>query len=127
MSDNPNMTPPPAPPVPPAYTPAPAGPGYAPASQNSKVFAGLGYIFWPIALVAFLIEPYKDEPFTKFNAVQALALWVVAIVVGWIPIVGWLADIAVLVFVIMAAINAFQGKYYEVPVLGAQLKSWFSV
>lgn len=127
MSDSPNMTPPPAPPVPPASMQAPSAPSYAPASENSKLFAGLGYIFWPVALVALLIDPYKDEPFTKFNGIQALGIWVVAIVIGWIPFIGWAADIAVLVFVIIAAVNAFQGKYYEVPVLGSQLKAWFTV
>ena len=122
MSD---MTPPPAPPAQPV-PPAPVG-GYAPASDNSKILAGLGYVFWVIALVGLLLDPFKDEPFVKFHAVQAIALWVVAGVVGWIPIVGWAIAIVVFVFDVIAAINAFQGKYYEVPVLGGLLKGWFNV
>jgi uncharacterized membrane protein len=120
MSD---MTPPPAPP---AAPPTPAG-GYMPASENSKILAGIGYIVPIVALVALLIDPYKDEPFVKFNGIQALGLWVIAVVLGWIPFVGWLLWLVVAVFAIIAAINTFQGKYYEVPVLGGLLKGWFNV
>jgi uncharacterized membrane protein len=129
MSD---MTPPPPPPAaPPAAPPAPpfAPPtgDYMPASENSKILAGLGYIIWIVALVGLLLDPYKDEPFVRFHSVQALALWAIAVVLGWIPFVGWLLAIVLIVFAIMAAINAFQGKYYEVPVLGGLLKGWFNV
>lgn len=114
MSD---MTPPPAP---------PAG-GYTPGSENSKILAGIGYIIWVVALVALLIDPYKDESFVKVHAIQALGLWVIVVVVGWIPFVGWLISLVVLVFAIIGAINAFQGRYYEIPVLGGLLKGWFNV
>ncbi len=123
MSD---MTPPPAPPAAPPMAPAPAG-GYMPASENSKILAGIGYIVPIVALVALLIDPYKDEPFVKFNGIQALGLWVIAVVLGWIPFVGWLLWLVVAVFAIIAAINTFQGKYYEVPALGGLLKGWFNV
>lgn len=122
MSD---MTPPPAPPAPAA--PAAPAAGYAPASENSKILAGIGYIFWVVALVGLLLDPYKDEPFVKFNAVQAIGLWAAGIVIGWIPVIGWLFAIVVFVFAIIAAINTFQGKYYEVPVLGGLVKGWFNV
>ena len=125
MSD---MTPPPAPPAaPPMAPPAPPTGGYVPASENSKILAGIGYIVGIVALVALLIDPYKDEPFVRFHAIQALALWVIVVVLGWIPFVGWLLWLVVVVFAIIAAISAFQGKYYEVPVLGALLKGWFNV
>lgn len=121
MSD---MTPPPVPPAPPAQA-APAA-SYAPASENSKILAGIGYIFWVVALVGLLMDPYKDEPFVRFHAVQALALWVIA-AVAVIPFIGWIISIVAVVFAIIAAISAFQGKYYEVPVLGGLIKGWFNV
>lgn len=125
MSD---MTPPPAPPIPPA-PPAPAAPAlsYAPASENSKILAGVGYIFWVVALVGLLLDPYKDEPFVRFHAVQALALWGVAIAISWIPVIGWAVAVVIFVFDVISAISAFQGRYYEVPVLGGMVKGWFNV
>ena len=77
--------------------------------------------------MGLLLDPYKDEPFVRFHSIQALALWGLAIVLGWIPVLGWILAIVVAVFAIIAAINAFQGKYYEVPVLGGMLKGWFNI
>jgi uncharacterized membrane protein len=44
-----------------------------------------------------------------------------------IPIIGWIWWVLVVVFMIIAAINAFQGKHYEVPVIGGLVKGWFNV
>jgi uncharacterized membrane protein len=125
MSD---MTPPPAPPAAPPMAPAPAG-GYTPASENSKILAGLACIpsfGWIIGVVILLMDPYKDEPFAKFYAVQGIALAVCSVVFV-IPVLGWILGVGVWVVGIITAINAFQGKYWEVPVLGGLVKGWFNV
>jgi uncharacterized membrane protein len=106
------MPPPPASPTP----PVPAGvdrPG--PASDTSKLLAALGYLLGVVAIIALLIEPYKDEKFVKFHAIQALGLWVVGVVAGVVPVIGWIVSIAVFVVVIIGLIKAFQGQYWEVP------------
>lgn len=127
MSDIPT---PPAPPIPPA-PPVPPAPGdqargYAAASETGKILAGVGYIVWVVALVTLLVEPYKNEPLVRFHAAQALALWAIVTLLA-IPGVGWIIATVIAVFAIIAAVNAFQGKYYEVPVLGGLLKDWFGV
>jgi uncharacterized membrane protein len=103
MSDEFQATPP-APPAPPA--PAPAGDA---PSDTGKILAGLGYLTGIVALVAILMEPYKNEKFVRLHAIQALGLYIISIVLGVlnvIPILGqiiWLVgSIAVLVFAIMA-------------------------
>ncbi len=137
MSD---MTPPPVPPVPPMPPMPPMAPPMAPpmmdgrpgpASDTSKILAGIGYIVPIIALIAVLIDPYKDEKFVKFHAVQALGLALVLIVSGIVsavPVLGWIisfvAWIAWVVFAILGMINALQAKYYEVPVLYGFVKSY---
>jgi len=118
MSDEFQATPP-APPAPPA--PAPAGDA---PSDTGKILAGLGYLTGIVALVAILMEPYKNEKFVRLHAIQALGLYIISIVLGVlnvIPILGqiiWLVgSIAVLVFAIMGAIKAFQGQWYEMPIV----------
>jgi len=120
---------PPAPQAPPMAAPVGDRPG--PASDTSKLLAAFGYIVGIVAVIAILIEPYKDEKFVKFHAVQALALWVVGIVISFvsiIPIIGWIVafvgGIAVFIFAIMAAIKAFQGEYYEMPVVYGFVKQY---
>lgn len=124
MSDEFQSTPP-APPV----TPPPAaseGP-----SDTGKILAGIGYLTGIVALIAILIEPYKDEKFVRLHAFQALALYVVMIVasiLNVIPILGqiiWLvAWIAVAVFAIIGAIKAFQGQRYEMPIVYNFIKNY---
>ena len=137
MSDSPNMTPPPV--SPPAYTPpmpptAPPTMGGRPGPVNdtSKLLAALGYPIWIVALIAILIDPYKDEKFVKFHGYQALALgiagWVVIVVLGFVPVIGWVADIflplALLVYQIFLAVKAYNGTYFEVPGVFGFIKSY---
>ncbi|MBE0416177.1 MAG: hypothetical protein IBX63_00235 [Coriobacteriia bacterium] len=114
--------PPPTPPMPPA--PSASGDRPDPASDTSKLLVAVGYIVWIVALIAILIDPYKEEKFVKFHAVQALALGV-AVMISWmIPIIGWIVGIVLFVFQILGAIKAFQGKYYEMPIIYGLVKGF---
>jgi len=102
-----------------------------PESDTSKILAALGYLTGIVALIAILIEPYKNEKFVKFHAIQALGLAVVGIVAGVIaavPVIGWIlspiVSLVVVVFAIIGAIKAFQGEYYEVPMLYGFVKQY---
>ena len=126
-------TPPPAPPQGGAPTPPPAPPapgaGYseqrpAPVNDTSRLLAALGYLFGVVAIIALLIDPYKNEKFVRFHAWQAIGLlvaWVVTGMASAIPILGWIAtpilSIVIIVFLVMGAIKAFQGEYWEMPVI----------
>ncbi|MDI6691831.1 MAG: DUF4870 domain-containing protein [Anaerosomatales bacterium] len=95
-----------------------------PESDTSKILAALGYLTGIAALIAILIEPYKNEKWLRLHAVQALGLAVVAIVaqiVLAIPVIGWIAgplvSVAVLVFAILGIVKAWQGEYYQMPVI----------
>lgn len=120
--------------VPPNVPPAPAAPppaGGAAPSDTGKLLAAFGYLVGIVALIAILIEPYKDEPFVKHHAVQALALWVASIAIGVIaaiPYIGWviapLGGIAIFVFAVMGAIKAFGGEMWEMPVVYNLVKQY---
>jgi len=89
-------------------------------TSDDKLWAALGYPIFPIALIMLFIEGKKDRPFIKFHAVQALALnviiWIVVIVLGLIPVIRCISPI-VWLLLIWPAILAYQGKYFEVPVV----------
>lgn len=113
MSDEVNQVPP---------APETGVPG--PESDTSKILAVLGYLTGIVALIAILIEPYKDEKWLRLHAVQALGLAVAAIVaqiVLAIPVIGWIAgplvSLAVLVLAIIGIVKAWQGEYYQIPVI----------
>jgi|GEM_PF-986091 len=122
-------TAPPAPPAPPV--PGAPAPGGDVPSDTGKILAAVGYLTGIVALIAILIEPYKNEKFVRVHALQALALYVVMIVasiLNVIPLLGqiiWLvAWIAVAVFAIIGAIKAFQGQTYEMPVVYGFIKNY---
>jgi len=123
-SEEPATTVAPVPPPPP-YTPPvevmPTRP--APATDSSKLLAALGYVFPIIAFVVLFIDPYKNEKFVRFHAVQAIALWVIGLT-WWIPLVGWVLSLLAFVGAVVGLIKAFQGQYWEVPVVYGVVKGF---
>jgi uncharacterized membrane protein len=103
-----------------------------PANDTSKLLAAAGYIVWIVALVAILIDPYKDEKFVRFHAIQALVfgvgLTVLSAVLAAIPFVGWVLDVilpvAWVVLAIMWAIKAYNGEYAEMPIVFGVAKTY---
>ncbi len=114
---------------------APYGtPPSGPSSMNIEpnVAAGLSYILgWITGLIFFLSE--KRNRFVRFHAMQSIIfsggytvlLIVVRLVATVIPVLGLvlgcvlaLAGIAAFVVWIVCLVNAFQGKYFKLPIIG---------
>ncbi len=89
-------------------------------TSDDKLWAALGYPIFIIALIMLFVEGKKDRPFIRFHAVQALALnivlWVVIIILS-VTVVLAICDPILWLVMIWPAILAYQGKYFEVPVL----------
>jgi uncharacterized membrane protein len=89
-------------------------------TSDDKLWAALGYPIPIVALIMLFVEGKKDRPFIKYHAVQALALTVVlgivTIVLSIIPVIQCIAPIFWLI-TLWPAILAYQGKYFEVPVV----------
>jgi uncharacterized protein len=87
-------------------------------TSDDKTWALLSYIFTPlIPIILMLIQDKKDRPFLKAHYPQALAFGIVLIVVGWIPIIGWLVAFAGFIMDIIWGIKAFNGEYVTIPVI----------
>jgi uncharacterized membrane protein len=101
-------------------------------TSDDKLWAALGYPIFIVALIMLFVEGKKDRPFIKYHAVQALAVnvgvWVVeillailssvlaAVTFGIGALIGCVAPL-VWLLLIWPAILAYQGKYFEVPVV----------
>lgn len=98
----------------------------APVSTESKNLATLVYVFTLFfsflpGLIAFVCK--KDDQFVYLAGKEALnwsiTVLIVSLVLGWIPLIGWL--LAGLLFVmnivccILAALNANKGLLYRFP------------
>jgi uncharacterized membrane protein len=89
-------------------------------TSDDKLWAALGYPIFIIALIMLFIEEKKNRPFIKFHAVQALALnviiWIVGFIISRIHIIGCISPVLWLIL-LWPAVLAYQGKYFEVPVI----------
>jgi uncharacterized membrane protein len=120
MSD---MTPPPAPPA----APAPAGG----PSSNAKLIALLGWIFAPLGLIAIFLDDYKGDMFVRAHVIQAAALvvavWVINAILSATVILALIAfPLGVLLFIyqVFMAIQAYNGKSVQVPVVYGLVKNY---
>jgi len=94
--------------------------GYGEVTQDDKLWALLSWLIWPVALIALLMEDKKSRPFIRYNAVQSLALavvsWVLSGVLSFI-VIGCVIGVAWLVYVIILAIQSYQGQWVTIPFL----------
>lgn len=90
-------------------------------TDDDRLWALLSWIFAPLVpIIVLILEDKKNRPFIKYNAIQALVLSVIGYVVGTVlsfVVVGCFVAAAVLIYQIVLGIQAYQGKWVEVPVL----------
>jgi uncharacterized membrane protein len=109
-----------------SYSPAPSA---AEPSSNERLLAALCYPLFPlVSLFILLVEEHKNKAFERYHAIQALGagvvVWVLFVILSGIlgvTVVGlvcvpvlWIALIGVFLY---WAYQAYQGKYFEVPVV----------
>ncbi len=100
----------------------------ADATSDDKLWAALGYPIVLIAIIMLFMEDKKNRPFIKYHAIQAIALWVVYVVLGTIittvtfGIGGICFAVAWLIFLYWGYL-AYQGQLFEVPLVTNFLKN----
>ncbi|MDP2631578.1 MAG: hypothetical protein Q8P30_02290 [Candidatus Uhrbacteria bacterium] len=99
--------------------------------QENKVIAAVGYIF-VLCFIPLMFA--KESKFAQFHAKQGLVLFIaelgvmiVNMVLMAIPILGWLAALALNVFLLLLAVGgilkALAGESWEMPILGKYAKN----
>lgn len=91
-------------------------------TSDDKLWSLLGYILPIIALIAMLMEDKRARPFIRHNAVNALMLAVITILLSF-TVCGWLIPFVYSVFL---GFQAYQGQMPEIPGLTklAQDQGW---
>jgi uncharacterized membrane protein len=114
--------------------PAPGGE----LTDQDKLMAALSYPIPFVAIIILLVEDMRNRPFQKFHAVQALAaniaLWVIVLILscvlgtvvglvtlgigsicGLVPLLLWFITV-------YWAYLAYQGQYFDIPVITGFIK-----
>jgi uncharacterized membrane protein len=120
-------------------TPPPAPPGVTGTASTglaSNIAAALAY-FVITGIIFLVVEPYKRDKFVRFHSFQAIALWVVVIVleivwhmftsIGFLALGFFFAIFSLVSLVIWLAIfvywlfnmyKAYNNETYMIPVIG---------
>jgi len=79
---------------------------------------------WITGLIFFLIE--KDSQFVKFHAMQSIITFGACVILGFIPVIGWIIWILALVLWILLMVKAYQGQKFKLPLIGDLAEKWSS-
>jgi uncharacterized membrane protein len=99
--------------------------GKCSTGMQPNLAALLSYVLGFITgFIFYFVE--KENKFVRFHAMQSivtfLALFVAQIILGMIPILGWilafLIAIGSFILWIILMIKAYQGEYYKLPIAG---------
>lgn len=94
-------------------------------AKTKSIIAHITIIGWLIALILNNQNEGSKDEMTSFYLRQLLGLYLAGIVLTFIPIIGWLASIVVLIFWIISLLGSLSGDMKKVPLLGDQFQEWF--
>lgn len=95
-------------------------------NDNSKVLAAVAYVLtWVTGLIIYLVAN-KNDKYARYHAMQSIvfgiAATIIGIILGFIPIIGWILSpiysILVIVAIIIFAVKAYNGEKFKLPVAG---------
>lgn len=92
---------------------------------DQNLEALLCYVLGWITGIIFLFME-KENEYVRFHAMQSLVtfltLFIITIVIGWIPILGWLISFLIsilgLILWLLLMFKAYQGELYKLPYAG---------
>ena len=119
------------PPASPPEEPAKSWPAPSAAASDNKLWALLSYILSPVVpVIILLMEEKKNQPDLKPHTMQALvagvAIIVITMILGVIPVIGCLSPLVALVgwiAMIYWGFQAYNGKEVTIPVVTNLVKS----
>ncbi len=89
-------------------------------TSDDKLWAALGYIFSPIIpIIMLLIEDKKVRPFIKYHSIQSIAAFIIIFILTAITV--GCGSVLVLIMLYFAY-KAYQGEYFEIPLLTKFMK-----
>ncbi|MFA6106143.1 MAG: hypothetical protein WC745_00530 [Patescibacteria group bacterium] len=84
-------------------------------AEANKTLGAMSYVF-----ILFLVPLLgkRDSKFAQFHAKQGLVLFAVELLVSmfiWVPLLGQLAMLALLIISVMGIVKALNGEWWEIP------------
>lgn len=90
--------------------------------QIKAIVAHITPIGWIIALI---LNNDNPDSFTSFYIRQTLGLYLLSILLSFIPFLGWILGMVIFIFWLMSLIAAATNKIQVLPLVGEYFQDWF--
>lgn len=91
--------------------------------KNVGIIAHITIFGWIIALI--MNSGDKKSEIGSFYIRQMLGLMLIAIILNFIPVVGWILNLGVIVLWVISLIGSFSGEKKLTPIVGQYFQDWF--
>ena len=91
--------------------------------KTIAIIAHITLIGW---IVAVVMNANEKSEYASFYIRQLLGLFILGLISGAIPVLGWMSGIIVLGLVIYSLIGAINGEKSPTPFIGQYFQQWFS-
>lgn len=91
-------------------------------ARVKAIVAHITFIGW---VIAFVINMNSKEEFASFYIRQTLGIFLLGVVLSWIPVLNIIAWVIVFVFWLISLIGAIQNERKETPLVGGWFQDWF--
>ncbi|MBQ0787377.1 MAG: YtxH domain-containing protein [Oceanihabitans sp.] len=91
--------------------------------KNVAIIAHITIIGWVIALV--MNNGEKKSEYGSFYIRQVLGLGLCLLLLGFIPLVGWILSLVFIILWVMSLLGALSGEKKLTPILGEYFQDWF--
>jgi uncharacterized membrane protein len=92
--------------------------------QDNKDIAAFSYL-WIMSIFVYVIK--GSSPFVRFHSRQAIVLFILSLPTLFIPVVGRLLAFIILCIMALGFVNAAQGKWKDIPIIGQLSRSEITI
>ncbi len=94
-------------------------------SEKEKSNGIIAYITVIGLIIAFVQNQEEKSDYVNFHVRQMIGLALTGIALSWIPFLGWLVAIGVIVFWVIGLMGAVNGERKLIPIVGEHFQDWF--
>ena len=91
------------------------------SERDKAIVAHITLIGW---IIAWVINSNSKDEYTSFYLRQTLGIYIVGIVLKFIPVVGWILSIAAFAFWLLSLVYVIRGEKKVIP-FGEYFQDWF--
>ncbi|MFL0353071.1 DUF4870 domain-containing protein [Xanthomarina sp. GH4-25] len=91
-------------------------------SKNVAIIAHITIIGW---IIAFIMNNNNKSAYGSFYIRQVLGLMLCAILLSFVPVIGWFVNIGVFVLWLISLVGSMSGEMKPIPLFGDLFQDWF--